>query len=69
MSLCSHFSGVASVELLVDSASDVNSLLSTMGMPGTLENLEVSGQLEPQATLWQHALDSLFENSLWDSLI
>lgn len=39
-----------------------------MGMPSTLEDLEVCGQLVAQASLWQHALDSLFKNSLRYSL-
>ena len=39
---CSCASGVAGVvETLIDSAGDVNGLLSTMGMPSTLEYLEV----------------------------
>ena len=42
LQLCSCASCVAGiVEALIDSASDVNGLLSTMGMPGTLKDLEV----------------------------
>ena len=52
------------IELLVDPACNVNSLLRCVRVLGPLEHLEVSKQLPAQTVLGQHALHSFLQHTL-----
>jgi len=57
-----------SIELLVDSAGDVHSLLCIMGVLGALEHFEVGKKPVTQTPLGQHALDGFLKDPLRYSL-